>query len=119
MGPVFNNRGYDKGQQAARSQIGMLTILMASSIDMGEGDHTYSLHGSLTNTVVQTGRSLVVEDARNFIDYGKAPVGYWAYLGVPLRPSHGKRIVDAHGRGVIYSFIYTRRYDGEGTTTCG
>ncbi len=71
--------------------------VLASSINMGEGDHTYSLHGLLTDTVVQTGQSLVVEDAR-FTEYGKAPAGYWAYLGVPLRPSHGKVI------GTICSF---------------
>ena len=43
--------------------------VLASSINMGEGDHTYSLHGLLTDTVVQTGRSLVVEDAR-LTEYG-------------------------------------------------
>lgn len=59
--------------------------VLASSIDMGEGEHTYSLHGLLTNTVVQTKQSLIVENSETFTDYGKAPAGYLAYLGVPLR----------------------------------
>lgn len=59
--------------------------VLASSLDMGDGEHTYSLHGLLTGTVVQTQRSLVVEDARTCTCYGKAPTGYLAYLGVPLR----------------------------------
>jgi signal transduction histidine kinase len=73
--------------------------VLASSIEMREdSDRTYSLHGLLTGTVVNTGRSLVVEDTKNCTDWGKAPNGYRAYLGVPLRPSHGEVI------GTICSF---------------
>lgn len=72
--------------------------VLASSIDMGEGDHTYSLHGLLTATVVQRGCSLVVEDAKTCTEYGKAPEGYRSYLGVPLRTA------DGHVIGTICSF---------------
>lgn len=65
---------------------------------MGDGDHTYSLHGLLTGTVVRTRRSLVVEDASTCTDYGQAPIGYLAYLGVPLRTPQGDVI------GTICSF---------------
>lgn len=72
--------------------------VLASSIDMGEGEHIYSLHGLLTGTVVQTRASLIVEDATTCTDHGKAPEGYLAYLGVPLRTPQGEVI------GTICSF---------------
>ncbi len=76
-----------------------LEKVLASSTDIEDGnEQTYSLHGSLTGTVVKTGQTLVVQDVKNCTDYGKAPEGYCAYLGVPLRPSHGKAI------GTICSF---------------
>jgi signal transduction histidine kinase len=79
-------------------QEGFETVL-ASSIDIGDATkQTYSLHGLLTGTVVETGQSLVVEDTRRCNDYGKAPEGYRSYLGVPLRPAYGGVI------GTICSF---------------
>ena len=76
-----------------------LEKVLASSIDIGDAaNQTYSLHGILTGTVVKTGQTLVVQDVRTCKDYGKAPEGYCAYLGVPLRPSHGEAI------GTICSF---------------
>lgn len=78
-------------------QNGFETVL-ASSIDMDEGEHTYSLHGLLTNTVVQTRQSLMVEDSKTSTEHGKAPEGYLAYLGVPLRTPSAEVI------GTICSF---------------
>lgn len=73
--------------------------ILASTIDLGEAaNKAYSLHGSLTGTVVQTGEPLVVENAITCTDYGEAPEGYQAYLGVPLRTSTGEVI------GTICSF---------------
>jgi len=72
--------------------------LLASSIDLGEGEHTYPLHGLLTEKVVQSGCSLVVENTQANLAYGKGPEGYRAYLGVPLRTSQGETI------GTICSF---------------
>ena len=63
--------------------------VLASSLEFGEGEQTYSLHGTLTGIVIQTGHSLVVPDARICCDYGQPPEGYWAYLGVPLRTPSG------------------------------
>jgi signal transduction histidine kinase len=72
--------------------------ILASSLDMGEGEHWYSLHGSLTGTVVETGRSLAVENVNQHPEYGEAPEGYCAYLGIPLRTPEGEVI------GTICSF---------------
>ncbi|AFY47818.1 signal transduction histidine kinase [Nostoc sp. PCC 7524] len=72
--------------------------VLASSIDMGEGEHVYSLHGSLTGTVMETGNSLAVEDANQHPEYGEVPEGYCAYLGLPLRIATGEVI------GTICSF---------------
>jgi signal transduction histidine kinase len=72
--------------------------VLASSIDVGEEEHIYSLHELLSGTVVQTQRVLVVEDTRTCTDCGKAPKGYLAYMGVPLRTLRGEVI------GTICSF---------------
>ncbi|MBL1179119.1 PAS domain S-box protein [Pantanalinema sp. GBBB05] len=73
--------------------------ILSSSIDLGAAaDQVYSLHGNLTGTVVKTGSCLVVEDATTCRDYGEAPAGYRAYLGVPLRTPAGDVI------GTICSF---------------
>ena len=78
--------------------------ILASSVDLGEaGNEIYSLHGSLTGTVVKTGQPLLVEDATACTDYGNAPEGYRAYLGVPLRPPAGEVI------GTICSFQHQPR----------
>lgn len=78
--------------------------VLASSIDFGDDDdEVYLLHGSLTGTVVQTGRSLVVPDAKICNDYGEAPEGYQAYLGVPLCTPEGEIV------GTICSFHKTSR----------
>ena len=72
--------------------------VMASSLELGAGDHIYSLHGLLTETVVQTGKSLAIEDAKKHPEYGIPPEGYVSYLGVPLRTSKGEIL------GTICSF---------------
>ncbi len=66
--------------------------LMASSIDLGAKEYIYSLHGTLTQTVVQTGQSLCVTDTLYDREYGIAPEGYRSYLGVPLSTPGGKTI---------------------------
>ncbi len=81
--------------------------IMASSLDLGEGEHIYSLHGTLTNTVVSTGKTLQVEDTQNSCEYGQAPEGYRSYLGVPLQTPGGKTI------GTICSFCVQPRHFSE------
>ncbi len=71
--------------------------ILASNIDLGEGEQIYALHGTLTGTVMQTGRSLVVPDVRD-TNFGTPPDGYQAYLGIPLRTLQGEVI------GTICSF---------------
>ncbi len=63
--------------------------VLASNLDLGEGEHLYSLHGTLTEAVVRRDQTLVVENTALCQDYGEPPVGYRSYLGVPLRVSHG------------------------------
>jgi signal transduction histidine kinase len=72
--------------------------VLASSINFDGMDDVFSLHGSLTDTVVKTGRSLIVPDARLTQEFGEPPDGYLSYLGVPLQTSDGKVI------GTICSF---------------
>jgi PAS domain S-box-containing protein len=73
--------------------------VLASSIELGDqGDQLYSLHGTLTGTVCESGHPLVVEDTLSTSTYGQAPDGYRAYLGVPLRTPAGDVI------GTICSF---------------
>lgn len=72
--------------------------VMASSLDLGQGEHIYSLHGLLTETVMKTGCLLTVEDTLQNPEFGKPPEGYFSYLGVPLRTSQGEVI------GTICSF---------------
>lgn len=78
--------------------------VLASTIELGEtGEQVYSLHGTLTGTVCKTGCPLVVQDALATPDYGTAPEGYRAYLGVPLRTVMGDVI------GTICSFQHQPR----------
>lgn len=82
--------------------------ILASTIDLGQAaNEVYSLHGSLTGTVVKTGSPLVVEDATTCTDYGEAPEGYRAYLGVPLQTATGDVI------GTICSFQKQSRHFSE------
>jgi signal transduction histidine kinase len=66
--------------------------VLASNLDLGEGEHLYPLHGTLTEAVVRRDQTLVVENTALCQDYGDPPVGYRSYLGVPLRVSQGKVI---------------------------
>ncbi|MEB3293409.1 MAG: ATP-binding protein [Synechococcales bacterium] len=77
--------------------------VLASSLDVEEIDKIYSLHGSLTDTVVRTRKTLAVEDAVTCCDYGEPPEGYRSYLGVPLRIPQGDVI------GTLCSFCEAPR----------
>lgn len=85
--------------------------ILASNIELDDYDITYSLHGTVTGTVVETGRSLTVDDTKTCTEYGKVPEGYRSYLGVPLRTSQGKVI------GTVCSFHQKpRKYNLEEVT---
>ncbi|MEL6164179.1 MAG: ATP-binding protein [Cyanobacteria bacterium J06628_3] len=66
--------------------------ILASNIPLGEENNHVSLHGQLTGTVFNSGQCLVVEDTKTCTEYGQAPEGCRAYLGIPLRTSQGKVI---------------------------
>ncbi len=72
--------------------------VLASNIEFEGMDGLFSLHGTVTNTVFTTGRTLTVEDVRQTLDSGELPDGYLCYLGVPLRTAQGETI------GTICSF---------------
>lgn len=87
-------------------QEGFAQVLASSA--GGEDNQTSSLHGQLAGTVVNTGRSLIVENTKTCTKYGQAPAGFLAYLGIPLRTSQGKVI------GTICSFHrQSRRFSGQ------
>ncbi|MEA5596414.1 ATP-binding protein [Rivularia sp. UHCC 0363] len=82
--------------------------ILASSIELDDYETTYSLHGVVTGTVVETGKSLTVDDSNTCTEYGQVPQGYRSYLGVPLRTSQGEVI------GTICSFHQQpRKYNSE------
>jgi len=85
--------------------------IIASSIELDDYETIYSLHDVVTRTVVETGKSLTVEDTNTCREYGKVPEGYRSYLGVPLRTSQGQVI------GTICSFHQQpRKYNLEEVT---
>ncbi|MGF1674603.1 MAG: ATP-binding protein [Rivularia sp. (in: cyanobacteria)] len=85
--------------------------ILASSIKLDDYETIYSLHDVVTGTVVETGKSLTVEDTNTCRQYGKVPEGYRSYLGVPLRTSQGQVI------GTICSFHQQpRKYNLEEVT---
>ncbi|MEM8722291.1 MAG: ATP-binding protein [Cyanobacteria bacterium P01_G01_bin.39] len=66
--------------------------VIASNLKMQFQQNSFNLHGSLTGTVVKTGKSLCVGDTDLDNKYGIAPPGYRSYLGVPLKVPTGKVI---------------------------
>ncbi|WP_218082477.1 GAF domain-containing sensor histidine kinase [Anthocerotibacter panamensis] len=72
--------------------------VLASSLDMVEMPRVYALHGRLIGKVVELGCALVVENTAEHPEYGRAPTGYQAYLGIPLRTPQGQVI------GTVCSF---------------
>ena len=72
--------------------------VLASSIELEGTEQLFSLHGSVTDTVVTTGQTLAVEDVQRQPEVGEVPEGYSCYLGVPLRTAQGETI------GTICSF---------------
>ncbi|MEL6882150.1 MAG: ATP-binding protein [Cyanobacteria bacterium J06607_10] len=89
--------------------LGEQSKVVASSIELGVGaDEPYPLHGTVAQTVVETGCSLTVSDTENDTRYGATPDGYRAYLGVPLQSPSGKLL------GTICSFhSQPRTFDPE------
>ncbi len=96
--------------QLLRVDLSLITLhqkeveqVLASSVDLNQEDNAYSIHAEITTTVVQTGRSLTVKDARTQPEHGQLLEGYRSYVGVPLRNPQGGII------GTICSFHRQRR----------
>ncbi|MBW4692766.1 MAG: GAF domain-containing protein [Lyngbya sp. HA4199-MV5] len=77
--------------------------VVASSLDLGEGDHGFSMHGTLVGEITQTGRLLIIEDIRNDVRQSQLPEEYSGYIGVPLRTAQNEVI------GTICSFVRQSR----------
>jgi PAS domain S-box-containing protein len=76
-----------------------LESILASSIDIGDlGSQPFALHGTITETVINSRTCLFVENTAIDKKYGVIPEGYFAYLGAPLRLPTGEII------GTICSF---------------
>jgi signal transduction histidine kinase len=73
--------------------------VIATSLDPGQADSGFSVHGTLANEVVISGRSLIIEDSRQQLRLNNPPPEYPCYLGVPLRTS-SKEVI-----GTICSFL--------------
>ncbi len=73
--------------------------VVASSLDTGQEDAGFSVHGTLANEVTISGRPLIVEDSRKQLRVNNPPPEYPCYLGVPLRTS-SKEVI-----GTICSFL--------------
>jgi signal transduction histidine kinase len=63
--------------------------ILANSSKLGEKDYGFSMPGALANEIIQTGRSLIVEDVRE-VRQSNPFEEYLCYLGVPLRTVHGE-----------------------------
>jgi signal transduction histidine kinase len=81
--------------------------LIASSLPILEEEEgeAYSLHGTLTEIVVNTGTTLTMDDISAHPEIEDPPEGYQAYLGIPMITSTGDIL------GTICSFsINPRRF---------
>ena len=82
--------------------------VVASSLDLNGSDTGFLVHESLSQIVVQSGQTFVIEDIKQYPEEAKRIEGYACYLGVPLRASQGEVI------GTICSFsALPQRYSAE------
>lgn len=72
--------------------------IVVSSIDLAEGDASFSLHGTLVEAVVQSGESLLINEDVPDWRHPQLPAPYRGYLGIPLRA------IDRQVMGTICSF---------------
>jgi signal transduction histidine kinase len=88
--------------EASRGQV------VASNIDLGDTETDFSVHDSISEVVVQSGRPFLIEDVQQQPEATSRMAGYVCYLGVPLRTSQGAVI------GTICSFsMQPQHYDAE------
>jgi len=80
---------------------GKIGQIIASNLSSVQS--SFSVHETLAETVIETGRSLVIEDSRNSLQYTNLASEYLAYLGVPLT-TRNQQII-----GTICSFLQEPR----------
>jgi signal transduction histidine kinase len=80
--------------------------VLASTLALSPEQRTGSIHGAAAETVILTGRVVVVDDVERDTSYGRLPPSYRAYLGVPLRASRG------HILGTLCAFAHEPRSFG-------
>jgi len=73
--------------------------VVASNLELRQEEIVFSVHGTLMDIVIQTGRSLIIEDRQLTLQYNQLPNEYLAYLGVPLKVTTRETI------GTICSFL--------------
>lgn len=73
--------------------------IIASTIEMGQENSGFLLHGTLIEDVIQSGKPVIIPDSRQLLYPNKVPSNYLAYLGVPLKIGDGDVI------GTICSFL--------------
>jgi signal transduction histidine kinase len=72
--------------------------VIASNLELAEADADFSVHASVSEVVLQSGRPFVIKDVAEYPEEASRMSGYACYLGVPLRTLTGKVI------GTICSF---------------
>ena len=72
--------------------------IVASSLDLSSIETEFSVHESISQVVVQSGKPFLIEDVKQCPQEEIRLAGYACYLGVPLRTSQGEVI------GTICSF---------------
>jgi signal transduction histidine kinase len=77
--------------------------ILASSLELKQEELSFPVHQTLAETVVQSGRSLVIEDNRQGSPHTNLAKEYLAYLGIPLR-TRDRAVI-----GTICSFFRSAR----------
>ncbi len=77
--------------------------ILASNLDLKQEELSFPVHQTLAETVVQSGRSLAIEDSRQDSQATNLAKEYLAYLGIPLR-TRSRAVI-----GTICSFFRSAR----------
>jgi signal transduction histidine kinase len=77
--------------------------ILASSLELKQAELSFPVHQTLAEAVVQSGRSLAIEDNRQGSQHPNLAKEYLAYLGIPLRTR------DLAVIGTICSFFRSAR----------
>ncbi len=86
--------------------------IVASSLELDDGEREFLVHESVSAVVVQTGQPLLIEDIAQQPEAAEQMEGYRCYLGIPLQVSQGEVI------GTVCSFSrQPQHYDSDTIAT--